>query len=62
MMFLGLKTLGGGFRVLGGSWVVISRIIRPLIWVRSIATLLLSPVLATHEAPPPFLGGFGVGL
>ena len=50
-MFLGLETLGGGSRVLGGSWVVISRIKRHLIWV--ISTLLLSPVLATHEAPPP---------
>ena len=36
--------------VLGGSWVVISRVISPLIWVISTVTLLLiTPILTTHE-------------
>ena len=29
--------------LLGGSWVVISRAISPLIWVISIVTLLITP-------------------
>ena len=46
----------GGFRVsgqgqlLGGSWVVISGVRSPLIWVISIATVLITP-LTTHEPP-----------
>ena len=34
--------------VLGGSWVVISRVISPLIWI---VTLLITPLIATHEPP-----------
>ena len=29
-------------RLLGGSWVVISRVLSPLIWVISIVTLLIT--------------------
>ena len=37
----------------GGSGVVISRVISPLIWVISIsmATLLITLLIATHEPP-----------
>ena len=31
---------------LGGSWVVISRVISPLIWL---VTLLITPLITTHE-------------
>ena len=34
-------------RLLGGSWVDISRVISPL--VISIATLLIAPLISTHE-------------
>ena len=37
--------------VLGGSWVVISRVISLLIWVISIVSLLISPLITTHEPP-----------
>ena len=37
--------------VLGGSWVVISGVISPLIWVISLATLLITPFITTHEPP-----------
>ena len=37
--------------VLGGSWVVISGVISPLIWVISIVTLLIPPLITTHESP-----------
>ena len=37
--------------LLGGSWVVISRVISPLIWVISIVTLLLTLLITTHEPP-----------
>ena len=37
--------------VLGGSGVVISRVISPLIWVISIVTLLKTPLITTHEPP-----------
>ena len=33
---------------LGGSWVVISRVISPLI---CIVTLLITPLITTHEPP-----------
>ena len=36
-------------RVLGGSWVVISGDISPLIWVISIVTLLRTLLRATHH-------------
>ena len=35
--------------LLGGSWVVISGVIRPLIWVISIVTLLITLLITTHE-------------
>ena len=35
--------------MLGGSWVVISGVISPLIWVITIVTLLLTPLITTHE-------------
>ena len=37
--------------ILGGSWVVISGVIRPLIWVISIVTLLITLLITTHEPP-----------
>ena len=37
--------------VLGGSWVVISRVISPLIWVISIVTLLIALLITTLEPP-----------
>ena len=36
---------------LGGSWVVRSEVISPLIWLIGIVTLLISPFIATHEPP-----------
>ena len=38
-------------RLLGGSWVVISGAISPLIWVITIVTLLIIPLITTHEPP-----------
>ena len=38
-------------RVLGGSWVVISRVISPLGKVISIVTLLITLLITTHEPP-----------
>ena len=36
--------------VLGGSWVVISRVITPLIWVQNYSrTLLIAPLITTHD-------------
>ena len=37
--------------VLGGSWVVISGVISPLICIMTIVTLLITPPIATHEPP-----------
>ena len=45
-------------RLLGGSWVVISRVISPLIGV-IIVTLLITPLITTHE--PPSTRGKGEG-
>ena len=42
--------------LLGGSWVVISGVISPLIWVISIVTLLITLVITTHEPPSSRLG------
>ena len=36
--------------LLGGSWVVISGVISPLIWVIIIVALLISLLTTTHEA------------
>ena len=33
------------------SWVVINRVISPLIWLITIVTLLITPVITTHETP-----------
>ena len=52
----------GGFRgflyarhlyegLLGGSWVAMSGVISPLRWVITIVTLLITPLIATHEPP-----------
>ena len=37
--------------VLGGSWVVISGAISPLIWVISIVNPLITLLITTHEPP-----------
>ena len=37
--------------ILGGSWVVISGVISPLIWVINIVTLLITPLITAHEPP-----------
>ena len=37
--------------LLGGSCVVISGVISPLTWVISIVTLLITPLITTHEPP-----------
>ena len=50
---LGLRrTVELKFRVLlGGSWVVISRVISTRIWVISIVILLITLLITTHEPP-----------
>ena len=48
---MGLQSLTA---LLGGSWVVISGVIRPLIWVISIVSIVTLPItllLTTHEPP-----------
>ena len=42
--------------ILGGSWVVISRLTSPLIWVITIVTLIITPLITTHEPPSMFSG------
>ena len=42
---------GRGPSPLGGSWVVLSGIISPLIRVISIGTLLITLLITTHEPP-----------
>ena len=37
--------------VLGGSWVVISGVISPLIGVITIVTLIITPLITSHEPP-----------
>ena len=41
----------GNHGVLGGSGVVVSGVISPLIWVISIVTLLITLLITTHEPP-----------
>ena len=44
----------GSFRdraVLGGSWVVIRTVISPFIWVITISTVIVTPLITTHEPP-----------
>ena len=57
MIKAGVQTAGLVFRVLlEGSWVVISGIISPLIWVIIMVTLLITPPTTTHEPPSkPFV-------
>ena len=38
-------------KLLGGSWVVISRVLSPRIRVISIVSLLITPLIPTHEPP-----------
>ena len=47
--------------LLGGSWVVKSRGISPVIWVISTVTLLITPLITTHE-PPSRDSGLGPGV
>ena len=48
--------------ILGGSWVVISVVASPLIWALILASLLITPLMTTHEPPSsaidnaPYLG------
>ena len=37
--------------MLGGSWVVLSLVISPRIWIIAIVTLLITPLTTTHEPP-----------
>ena len=37
--------------LLGGSWVVISGVISPRIWVTTIVILLIALLVTTHEPP-----------
>ena len=41
---------------LGGPWVVIIGVINPLIRVISKVTLLITPLITTHESPSRALG------
>ena len=47
-MVWGLRVQG---LLLGGSWVVTSGVISRLIWVITIVTLLITPLMTTHEPP-----------
>ena len=42
--------LSGRF-LLGGSWVVINGVISPPIGVITIVTLIITPLITTHEPP-----------
>ena len=46
-----LQTLNPALLLLGGSWVVISGVISPLILVITIVTLLITPLIPTYEPP-----------
>ena len=46
--------------ILGGSWVVIGRVISPLIWVITIVALLITPLITTHEPPSRYAGKVSV--
>ena len=43
-------------QILGGSWLVISGVISPPIWVVTMVTLLITPRITTHESPSRILG------
>ena len=38
-----------GKGLLGGSWVVIGGVMRPLVWVITIVTLLITQLITTYE-------------
>ena len=44
---VGWRVLGFGATVLGGSWVVITGVISPLMWVVSIVTSLVTSTWAS---------------
>ena len=46
--------------LLEGSWVVISGLIGPLIWVVIMVALLVAPLITTHEPPSRLLESLGV--
>ena len=48
--------------LLEGSWVVISGLIGPLIWVVIMVALLVAPLITTHEPPSRLLESLGVYL
>ena len=43
--------VGGAVTLLGGSWVVITGVISPHIWITSIVTLLITLLITTNEPP-----------
>ena len=49
----------GSCCLLEGSWVVISGVISPLIWVVSRVTLLITPRITTYEPPSKVLRAQG---
>ena len=52
--------MGFGVRVCLKSWVVISGVISPPIWVTIIVALLATPLITTHEPPSTRGSGFRV--
>ena len=50
-----------GALLLGGSWVVISGVLSPLIWAIAVVTLLITPLFST-PGPPSTVLEFGVHL
>ena len=50
--------LGYPAGLLGGSWVVRSRVINLVIWVITVVTLPITPTKATHEAPSRIEGSW----
>ena len=42
---------GEALLAVGGSWVVISGVISSLVWLIIIVTLLITPLITTHEPP-----------
>ena len=47
--------------VLGGSWVVINGVNIPLIWLIITVTLLITPLITTHEPPSRGLNKLEIG-
>ena len=48
--------------MLGGSRVVISGVISPLFWAIIMVTLLITPLITTHEPLRGVLGSIGLGV